>query len=130
MSSVRPSEESATSSTGAIEWAPYSDARLGEELAKGNSVFIDFTASWCVTCQINKKLVLTTDEAKKVFEEKKIVRLRADWTKRDSEITNALSRLGRNSVPVYAFYRAGEKSPRLLPEILTMEIFKQSLEEK
>lgn len=130
VSSVRPSDETSSSSAGVNEWVPYTDARLNEELSKGNAVFVDFTASWCVTCQINKKLVLTTDEAKQVFEEKKIVRLRADWTKRDSEITNALSRLGRNSVPVYAFYRAGEKSPRLLPEILTMEIFKQSLEEK
>ena len=132
VSAVRTSAPSAAgeASVGERAWGVYSDARLADELAKGHSVFIDFTASWCVTCQINKRFVLATDGAKTVFDEKSIVRLRADWTKRDSEITNALSRLGRNSVPVYAFYRAGEKTPRLLPEILTMEILKTSLEEK
>ena len=115
-------------------WQPYSDARLQAELAKGNSVFVDFTASWCVTCQVNKKLVLLTERTNSIFEAASVVRLRADWTKRDAEITNALARLGRNSVPVYAFYRKGTAQaaggPELLPEILTLDILKNALEKK
>ncbi len=130
--SLKSVPESATgvSSNAAVAWQPYSDSRLQVELAAGRAVFVDFTASWCVTCQINKKLVLQTADATSLFESKKIVRLQADWTKRDTEITNALSRLGRNSVPVYAFYGAGKSKPMLLPEILTLDILKQSLEEK
>lgn len=126
--SLKPASEASVAASAV--WQPYSDARLQAELASGHGVFVDFTASWCVTCQINKKLVLQTPEANDLFKAKKIVRLQADWTKRDAEITNALSRLGRNSVPVYAYYEAGTLKPVLLPEILTLEILKQSLEEK
>lgn len=111
-------------------WQPYSDARLRSELAGGKSVFVDFTASWCVTCQVNKRLVLLTVGGDTAFAAQNVVRLRADWTKRDSEITNALTRLGRNSVPVYAFYRNGSEQAELLPEILTLDILKKALEKK
>ncbi len=112
------------------DWGRYSDERLKTELARGKTVFVDFTASWCVTCQINKRLVLTTESGNAAFQAQSVVKLRADWTKRDSEITNALSRLGRNSVPVYALYRKGSAQPVLLPEILTLDILKSALEEK
>lgn len=126
------SSESASTLEGAADgvalWSAYSDAKLQTELDSGKTVFVDFTASWCVTCQINKRLVLSTAAARDLFAQQKVVTLRADWTKRDTEITNALSRLGRNSVPVYALYRPNSK-PKLLPEILTFDILKQALEE-
>lgn len=111
-------------------WQPYSEARLKAELAAGRSVFVDFTASWCVTCQVNKRLVLGTASGTDLFAAHGVVKLRADWTRRDSEITNALTALGRNSVPVYAFYRSGAAKPKLLPEILTLDLLKDALEEK
>ncbi len=129
ISTLRP-ESSAASVSTSETWQPYSDARLKSELANGKSIFVDFTASWCVTCQVNKRLVLNTDAGNMLFVEKDIVRLRADWTKRDPEITNALSRLGRNSVPVYAYYRTGSSEAHLLPEILTIDILKNALEAK
>jgi thiol:disulfide interchange protein DsbD len=108
-------------------WQPYSEARLAEVARAGQPAFVDFTAAWCVTCQVNKQLVLSSPEVERAFRERGIVLLRADWTKRDEEITRALAALGRNGVPVYAFYRPGG-APQLLPEILTRELLFATLE--
>lgn len=108
-------------------WEPYSDEAVKVAIAKGESVFIDYTASWCVTCQVNKKLVLDTARGQAIFQSAGVRLIRADWTKRDSEISNSLSRLGRQSVPVYAYYRSGSSNPELLPEILTYEILENAL---
>jgi len=110
---------SAAGSTG-TEWQPYSRERLAELIGAGTPVFVDFTAAWCVTCQVNKQLVLTRPEIERAFTDRGVARLRADWTRRDDEITQALAELGRNGVPVYALYVPG-RSVRLLPEILTRE---------
>ena len=80
-------------------------------------VFVDFTAAWCVTCQVNKRLVLNTDDIKSAFARRNVALVRGDWTRRDDAITRALAALGRNGVPVYVLYRPG-KEPLLLPEVL------------
>ena len=107
-------------------WAPYSEARVAELVAQGKPVFVDFTAAWCVTCQVNKQLVLSRPETGRAFADKGVVLLRADWTRQDPEITRALAALGRNGVPVYALYRQG-REPKLLPEILTLEALRAAL---
>ena len=106
------------------DWLPYSDEKLAAARAAGQPVFVDFTAAWCITCQVNKKVVLETAAADEIFSNAKILRLRADWTKQDPKITEALARLGRNSVPVYAFYPAGGGEPRLLPQVLTINMIR------
>ncbi len=111
-------------------WQPYSENSLNAALEKGQPVFIDFTAAWCITCQVNKKVVLETAAANKVFEKAGILRLRADWTKQDPHITQALARLGRNSVPVYAFYSDKKTNPQLLPQILTIEMIENLIPPK
>ena len=111
---------------GTDAWAPYSEARLAELVAQGKPVFVDFTAAWCVTCQVNKQLVLSRPETERAFARKGVVLLRADWTRQDPEITRALAALGRNGVPVYALYRQG-REPKLLPEILTPEALRNAL---
>ena len=80
-----------------------------------------------MSCQANKKLVLERDDALKAFAEKKVVLLRADWTRRDPEITAALAEFGRSGVPVYALYRPG-KSTLVLPEILTPGGLREALQ--
>ena len=88
-------------------------------------MFVDFTAAWCVSCQANKKLVLERESTIRMFSDRKIVLMRADWTRRDPEITAALQGFGRSGVPVYALYRPG-KDTLLLPEILTSSILRDA----
>lgn len=106
-------------------WQSYSEQKLEEALQKGQPVFVDFTAAWCITCQVNKKTVLETATAEEIFTRGGVLRLRADWTKQDAHITQALARLERNSVPVYAFYGTGSSEPEILPQILTMEMIRK-----
>ena len=92
-------------------WLPYDEAALARFAAEGRPVFVDFTAAWCVSCQVNKRLVLNTDETQQAFAQSKVVLMRADWTRRDAVITQALARLGRNGVPVYVLHRPGARAP-------------------
>ena len=86
--------------------------------ASGQPVFVDFTAAWCVTCQVNKKTTLSNSGVLADFDSRKVALLRADWTRRDPAITAALAALGRNGVPVYVLYRPGQ-TPLVMTEILT-----------
>ncbi|MFN9068902.1 MAG: protein-disulfide reductase DsbD family protein [Bdellovibrionales bacterium] len=112
------------------KWTDYSPDKLKAALDSGQSVFIDFTAAWCITCQVNKKLVLDTPEADLIFKDANILRMRADWTNYDPQITLALKKLGRNSVPVYAFYTTGGLTPQILPQILTISNLRHLISNK
>ncbi|HZP94034.1 MAG TPA: thioredoxin family protein [Burkholderiales bacterium] len=100
-------------------WKPWSRAAVAQEQAAGKAVFVEFTAAWCVTCQVNKRLVLQRQSVMDRFTQRQVVLMRADWTSQNPEITAALKELGRSGVPVYALYPAGGGAPALLPEILT-----------
>jgi len=76
--------------------------------AQGQTVFVDFTAAWCVSCQYNKKTTLADSRVLAAFDAKNVRTLRADWTRRDPAITQALAQLGRSGVPVYAVYAPGK----------------------
>ena len=108
------------------DWQPYDEQALQRFAAEGRPVFVDFTAAWCVSCQVNKRLVLHTEEALQAFQRANVVLMRADWTRRDATITQALARLGRNGVPVYVLLRPG-REPLLLPEILSQSIVREAL---
>ncbi len=103
-------------------WKNYDDKELFAYLVQGKSVFIDFTAAWCITCQVNKQAVLETDAGLTAFAKQDVVLMRADWTNNDPKITETLNKLGRNSVPVYAYYHRGSQTPVLLPQILTLSM--------
>jgi len=110
-------------------WEEFSPERVAELRQKGIPVFIDFTAKWCLICQANH-LVLTADEVEEKFNSLGVVRMKADWTKRDSIIADELKKLGRNSVPLYVLYGVDTKaSPIILPQILTPEIVIGSLKQ-
>ncbi|MFV8783253.1 protein-disulfide reductase DsbD family protein [Microbulbifer sp. SA54] len=103
-------------------WQPYDRNAIGQALARGQGVFIDYTAAWCITCQVNKKLVLESDVVEALFRQHNVYLVRADWTNQNPEITRALAELGRNSVPVYAWYPPGSRTPELLPQILRADM--------
>jgi thiol:disulfide interchange protein DsbD len=107
-------------------WQPFSPARVAELTASGRAVFVDFTAAWCVTCQVNKRIVLDTAAVRDAFAGRDVALVRADWTRRDPAITQALAALGRNGVPVYVLYRPG-KEPLLLPEVLQRQTILDAL---
>ncbi len=102
-------------------WEPWSPARVQKELAAGRSVFVDFGADWCLTCQTNETLVLASDKVLEQFARKDICLLKADWTDRNDEITEALASFGRSGVPLYVYFKPGHE-PVILPEVLTPQM--------
>ena len=112
-------EAPATTGVAAGErWQPWSPERVAQAHAEGRMVFVDFTAAWCVTCQINKR-TLNDSAVLAEFDARRVLLLRADWTRRDATIAAELTRLGRSGVPVYAFYAPGAAQPHVLSEILS-----------
>jgi len=111
-----------------LKWEPYSEVRLEELLADGKPIFVDFTAAWCLTCQVNERLALDRKETAALFKDKKVTALKADWTSWDETITRALAAYGSKSIPFYLFYPGQGEPPIILPEIITPKIIREALE--
>jgi thiol:disulfide interchange protein len=113
---------------GGIEWVPFSKQGLKSEIAAGRTVFVDFTADWCITCKFNERTAIDTPLVRGLLEEKKVVPMKADWTNANPEITATLKSFGRVGVPFYVIYPAGDaEHPIVLPELLTESIFAGAL---
>jgi thiol:disulfide interchange protein DsbD len=104
-------------------WQPFTPTVVASYQAQGRPVLVDFTASWCLSCQVNERVVLDRPDVQARLRASNIALIRADWTHHDDDIAQALSALGRSGVPAYAIYpaNAGE-APVLLPEVLTSSI--------
>jgi thiol:disulfide interchange protein DsbD len=120
----------ANDSAGEVQrWEKFSPERLSELRAAGRPVFIDFTADWCLSCKVNEALTFRSPEVWTAMADRGIVALKADWTRRDPEISRALRGYGRSGVPVYVLYAAGPSAPPvLLPEVLSESLFLSALE--
>ncbi|MEY4018169.1 MAG: Thiol:disulfide interchange protein DsbD precursor [Pseudomonadota bacterium] len=117
----------ATQASGDL-WQHWTATAVQTELAQGHAVFVDFTAAWCVTCQINKQTTLNQPELLADFAAKQVRLMRADWTRRDPAISRALAELGRSGVPVYVLY-APNRAPQVLSELLSVAQVRQALEQ-
>jgi thiol:disulfide interchange protein/DsbC/DsbD-like thiol-disulfide interchange protein len=104
-----------TKTTG--EWQPWSPEAQAKALAEGKTVYIDFTARWCATCQVNKR-VYTQGDVAKALASSGVVMLKADWTKKDEVIAQELGKYGRTGIPLNVFLKAGQP-PAILSEALT-----------
>jgi len=111
-----------------IVWVPYSPSSLDVLRSEGKPVFLDFTASWCLTCQFNEKTSINVPAVRSLLREKGITAMKGDWTNSDPAITTALKSFGRVGVPLVIYYPPGKGSdPILLPELLTEKIVLETL---
>lgn len=109
-----------------LEWQPWSESKVHELTAAAKPVYIDFTAKWCFTCQVNKH-VYSDPQVQELFKSKGIEAVKADYTNEDPAIQAAFTALGRGAIPVNALYIPGQKDPLILPEILTVENVSEAL---
>lgn len=100
------------------EWQPFTPQLVGKYRAEGKPVFVDFTASWCLSCQVNERVVLDRADVQQALKQSGVELVRADWTRHDADIAQALAKLGRSGVPTYVLY-SGDAAPQILPEVLT-----------
>jgi thiol:disulfide interchange protein DsbD len=110
-----------------LSWQPYSQQTLDQARAQGHPVFIDFTAAWCLSCQVNERLVLRSPEVQREFADNKVTLIKADWTQYDPEITKQLASVGRSGVPTYVIYPDSPGQADVLPELLTKDIVLNAL---
>jgi thiol:disulfide interchange protein DsbD len=115
-----PNQASVATSQPNLLWQPYTPAALETARAAGRPVFIDFTAAWCLSCQVNEKVVLRSAEVERQLAQHGFTLLRADWTQYDSGITAELASLNRSGVPTYVIYPAKGQAD-VLPELLTKD---------
>ena len=109
-------------------WQAFTPERLQAELEQGHTVFVDFTAAWCLTCKFNEANVLEAQDVKDAFQRHGIVKLKADWTNGDPAITKLLRQFGRPGVPLYVLYPAKNEEPVVFPEVLTKGMVLEKLE--
>ena len=113
---------SATPSPGSLASTPYSPERLAALRAAGTPVLVNFTAAWCVTCQVNERVAFSSGDVAAAMRRAGAVYMVADWTNRDGAIAKALADQGRIGVPLYLYYGRGAATAKVLPQLLTPAI--------
>ncbi len=107
----------------------YSDARLAQLRNDGQAVFVNMTASWCITCLVNEKIALDSEEFITALADNNITYLKGDWTNNDPEITEVLRRYETSGVPLYLMFPANPSQPaEVLPQILTTNIILDAMQ--
>jgi thiol:disulfide interchange protein DsbD len=114
----------APAAEGAERW---SAERVAAAQAEGRPVFVNLTAAWCITCQVNDRVALRTDAVRAAMAATNTLYLVGDWTRGDAAIGALIRSAGREGVPVYLLYRPGEAEPEILPQILTEGIVLRAL---
>jgi thiol:disulfide interchange protein len=121
---------STKNSPGEIDWRPWSSEALTEARADGHPVLVDFTADWCLTCQVNKKIAIEVPSVRKELKDINAVALVGDYTHFPDSITTELNRYNRAGVPLVLVYPKNADSPPIvLPEVLTPGIVLNALDQ-
>jgi thiol:disulfide interchange protein DsbD len=103
-----------------LSWESYSPARVAELSKAGRAVFIDFTAEWCITCQVNKEVVFSSTRVRELLATKNVALILGDWTSMNPLVTEGLAKYGRNGVPLNVLIPTKTGSaPILFPNILS-----------
>jgi len=118
--------DAAAEARGGISWRPFDPRALEDAISEGKTVFIDFTADWCLTCKANELIAFRDKSVIRAFAESGVVAMKADWTLPDERIERAVAGYGRSGVPLYVVHR-GSADPEILPEILTTRIVLDAL---
>jgi len=114
---------------GAVAWQDYSPAALEAARASGRPVLLDFTAAWCLSCQVNERVALSTESVRRAIAAGNVIMMRADWTSRDADIARVIASFGRSGIPLYVLYAADPTvKPVLLPSVLTPQIVVTAIE--
>lgn len=108
-------------------WQAWSPDKLAQLRQSGKPVLVNMTADWCITCLVNERVALNTDSSKAALALYDVTYLKGDWTRRDAEITAYLHQYQRDGVPLYVLYWPGQ-TPEVLPQILTPDTLRQTLE--
>ena len=115
--------ERAASADGApaavAQWRPFDRAEIGKLVAQGRTVFVDVTADWCVTCIVNKRMVMDREPVAGALSADGIVAMRGDWTSPDPAIAAYLAQHDRYGIPFNAVYGPGAPHGVILPELLS-----------
>jgi thiol:disulfide interchange protein len=111
----------ANSTESLLDPVAFSETALAEARASGRPVFVWFTADWCVTCKVNESVAIERESTRAAFEHAGVVAIRADWTRRDEEISRILTRQGAAGVPLYLWYEPGADAEQL-PQVLTPDL--------
>lgn len=110
-------------------WQPFDQAEIQRLVADGKTVLVDVTADWCLTCQVNKGVVLNRDPVAGMLESGEVVGMKADWTRPSQEIADYLASFGRYGIPFNAVYGPRAPGGVVLPEILVTDTVLAAFEE-
>ncbi|MGG7447685.1 protein-disulfide reductase DsbD family protein [Kosakonia oryzendophytica] len=122
-SAALPSAQ-ATQQVEEVKWSPQT---VADNRGHGKAIFVNFTASWCITCQVNEKTSLSTQAVKEALAKTGTLYMIADSTTFNADIDDALNELGQGSLPLYVIYPADGSAPKILPQVLTPSIVVNAL---
>ncbi|MBX9769820.1 MAG: thioredoxin family protein [Candidatus Obscuribacterales bacterium] len=125
----QPSATTKPEESNGLTWLPYTKESLDANLRSGKTVFLDFTADWCLTCKVNEQTVIATQPVIDKIKALDIVTMKADWTRQNPEISALLQKFGRSGVPLYVIFPSNDpEHPIVLPEVITQGLILEKLD--